>query len=278
MLKQRAFSVLGNIAIVNFLEGYSSIEKKKFAKEIIEKNKAVRTVLEKSGKFKGRLRKQETKWLAGDKTKEVIYRENGCEFRFNIDVTYFSSRLANERKEACQFVRSGDEVLVMFAGVAPFPIVVAKNTKAGRVYSNELNRKANDYAKMNIRRNKLQDRVLLLPGDIKKVALKLKNDGKKFDLIMMTRPNLDETFLDEAFMLSKNGARIYYHGFGRVEEKGEMVEMIRGKAKMAGFNIKVLNIKEIGDIAPGKVRVRIVFEVRKFRPFLAKMQRFLSLV
>lgn len=262
MVKQRAFSVLGNIAIVNFLDGYSVSEKKKFARELIEKNKAIRTVLEKSGKFKGRLRKQETKWLAGDKTKEVIYRENGCEFRFNIDDTYFSSRLANERKEACQFVRKGDEVLVMFAGVAPFPIVVAKNTKAKKVYSNELNRKANDYAKMNIRRNKLLDRVLLFPGDIKKVALKLSGEGRKFDLIMMTRPNLDETFLDEAFMLSKNRTRIYYHGFGRIEEKDEMVEMIREKAQKVGFKIKVLNVKEIGDIAPGKVRVRIVFEVR----------------
>lgn len=262
MLKQRAFSVLGNIAIVNFSDNYGSSEKKKFAKEVIEKNKSVRTVLEKSGKFKGRLRKQETKWLAGDKTKEVIYRENGCEFRFNIDETYFSSRLANERKEACQFVKSGDEVLVMFAGVAPFPIVVAKNTKAKKVYSNELNRKANDYAKVNIKRNKLGDRVELLPGDIKKVALKLRDEKKKFDLIMMTRPNLDETFLSEAFMLSRNGTRIYYHGFGRIEEKDEMVEMIRERARKVGFKIKVLNVKEIGDIAPGKVRFRIVFEVR----------------
>ncbi|PJC45550.1 hypothetical protein CO037_00950, partial [Candidatus Pacearchaeota archaeon CG_4_9_14_0_2_um_filter_30_8] len=98
-MNQRAFSVMGNIVIVNFSKDVKKQEKLKFAKEILSKNKSVTTVLEKSGNFKGRLRKQETKVLGGVKTKEVLYKENGCIFRFNIDETYFSPRLSNERKE-----------------------------------------------------------------------------------------------------------------------------------------------------------------------------------
>ena len=63
-------------------------KKKKYAERLLKTNKAISTVLEKSGKFKGRLRKQETKWLAGEKTKEVLYRENGCVFRFNIGTVH----------------------------------------------------------------------------------------------------------------------------------------------------------------------------------------------
>ena len=82
MKGKRAFSVLGNIAIVNFSDGTNEKEKKEFAREILGKNKSIRTVLEKSGRFSGELRVQKTKHLLGEKTKEVLYKENGCEFRF----------------------------------------------------------------------------------------------------------------------------------------------------------------------------------------------------
>src|SRR6056297_2740259 len=132
---QRSFSVLGNIAIVNFPLEMKKSEKIKFAKKILKENKSVDTVLEKSGKFKGRLRKQETKFVAGIKNKEVLYRENNCVFRFDVDETYFSPRLSNERKEVSGLIGKGDKVLVMCAGVGPFSIVIAKNSFAKKVYS-----------------------------------------------------------------------------------------------------------------------------------------------
>ena len=91
-MKHRSFNILGNIAIVNFPKDFNSTEKRKFAEKILKENKAVKTVLEKSGKFKGRLRKMQTKHIAGEKTKEVLYKENNCVFRFNIDTSYFSKQ------------------------------------------------------------------------------------------------------------------------------------------------------------------------------------------
>ena len=69
-------------------------------------------------------------------------------------------------------VRDGERVLVMFAGVAPFSIVIAKNSKAKKIFSNEINREANKYAKLNIELNNLKNRIELIPGDIKKIARK----------------------------------------------------------------------------------------------------------
>ena len=258
-MKQRAFSLFGNLALVNFSDGILKKEKVRFANEILKKNKSVKTVLEKSGKFKGRLRKIETKFLAGVKTKEVLYKENGCFFRFNIDETYFSPRLSNERKEIASLIRKNEEVFVGFAGVAPFSIVIAKNSSAKKVYSNELNRKANKYGEENIFRNKLQDKVFLLVGDMKKVCSKLQKEKKTFDVVVMPRPQLKDSFLEDAFKISKKKTRVYYYDFCNVKDIPEKVKMVENEAKKSKRKIKITNIKNAGEIAPYKVRVRIDF-------------------
>ncbi len=275
MKKHRSFNILGNIAIVNFPKDFKASDKKKFANRILKENKAIKTVLEKVGKFKGRLRKMQTKHIAGEKTKEVLYRENNCIFRFNIDTTYFSSRLSNERKEIASKIKKGDEVLVMFAGVGPLPIVIAKNSKAKSVISNEINREANKYAKLNIELNKLKNRIELLPGDIKKVAESIVNtqgrtpknsfqkflQGAKFDVIVMPRPQLKDSFLEQAFMLSKKGTKIFYYDFCDADKIDLIVEKIQKQAKQFKKRIKILRTKKAGEIAPYKIRVRVDFEV-----------------
>jgi tRNA (guanine37-N1)-methyltransferase len=269
-----AYDVFGNIALVKFSKDVKLKAKKQFARRLLC-NKSIKTVLEKTGKFSGRLRKQETKYIAGEKTKEVLYRENGCVFRFNIDTTYFSPRLSNERKEVALEIKKGENVLVMFAGVGPFPIVIARNSKAGKVYSNEINREANKYAELNIELNKVKDKVVLLPGDIKKVADKLLQSAaaptstpekatyipKKFNTIVMPRPRLKDSFLEEAFMLSKKGARIYYYDFCKDDEIDAVVEKVKTEAKRARKRIKILNVKKAGEIAPYKFRIRVDFVV-----------------
>ncbi len=260
----RAFDVLGSIAIVNFPEGFKQKDKKKFAEKLMKEQKQIKTVLEKKGKIKGRLRKISTMHIAGERTKEVLYRENNCIFRFNVDTTYFSPRLSNERKEIASMIKRDDIVLVMFAGVAPFSIVIAKNSKAKKVFSNEINREANKYAKLNIEINNLEGKVALIPGDIKRIAKRLSEEKIKMDVIVMPRPQLKDTFLKEAFALSKggkNGTRIYYYDFCRIGEEDLIVEKIKQEAKNSGRRIKILRMKKAGEIAPYKIRIRVDFVV-----------------
>ena len=279
-MKQASFDVIGNIALVKFQKEVSSKAKKEFAEKLLKRHKSVKTVLEKIGKFKGRLRKQTTKYLAGEKTKETLYRENGCAFRFNIDSSYFSPRLSNERIEIAKKIKKEDEVLVMFAGVAPYSIIIAKKSKASKVYSNEINREANRYAELNIGLNKVKGKVVLLPGDIKRVAKRLShpptqkkvtNNGKNidstlnapryFDTIVMPRPQLKETFLPQAFMLSKKGTRVFYYDFCKQEEIKSILEKIQTEAKKTKKKIKILKVKKAGEVGPYKFRIRVDFIV-----------------
>ena len=254
IMRFRAFEFLGNIALVNFPRNFKE-SKKRYAQSILKNNKSVKTVLEKEGKIKGRLRKLSTKWLAGEKTKEVLYRENDCAFRFNIDKTYFSARLSNERKEIADKIKRGDKVLVMFAGVAPYSVVIAK--KAGvKVVSNEINREANKYGKLNAELNNLKSRIEFWNGDVKKIKKK-----EKFDVIVMPRPQLKDTFLKQAFAFSKKGTRIYYYDFAIEDKIKDIKEKIKFEAKKCKKKIKILKIKKAGDVAPYKYRVRVDFRI-----------------
>ncbi len=261
MVNHRSFNVLGNVAVVNFSDETKVEDKKKFANEILKSNRMIKTVLEKSGRFSGRLRKMQTKYLAGEKNKEVLYKENNCSFRFNIDTTYFSPRLSNERKEIASLIKENSVVLVMFAGVAPFSIVIAKNSKPKEIYSNELNREANKYGELNAELNNVKNKINFVNGDIKRVAVKLKEQKKKFDFIVMPRPNLKDSFLEQAFLLSKKGTKVYYYDFCKVDETDEIVEKIKKEAVKSKKKIKILKVKSAGETAPYKIRVRVDFQV-----------------
>jgi len=254
----RSFDVFGNIAVVNFPKEFNQAEKRKFADKLLKNQKQIKTILEKQGKIYGRLRKIKTKHVAGEKNKEVLYKENKCVFRFNIDTTYFSPRLSNERNEISSMIKKDENVLVMFAGVAPFSIVIAKNSNAKKIYSNEINREANKYAKLNINLNKLNNKIELVSGDIKKVAKKL---NIKFDVIVMPRPRLKDSFLEQAFMLSKKSTRIYYYDFCNIDDKDLIIEKIKQEAKKCKKKIKILKIKQAGEIAPYKIRLRVDFKI-----------------
>jgi len=259
-MKTGSYDLLGNVAIVKFPRGFKAGEKKKFALKILRENKSVKTILEKIGKIKGRLRTHKTKYLAGEKTKEVLYHENGCVFRFNVDTSYFSPRLSNERREIAGLIKKDENVLVMFAGVAPFSIVIAKNSKAKKVVSVEINREASKYAKLNVELNRLKDKVEIVQADVKKFAERYKGK-EKFDVIVMPRPQLKDSFLKQAFMLSKKGTRIYYYDFCKSDETEKIIEKIKNEAKINKKKIKILKTKIAGEIAPYKIRLRVDFIV-----------------
>lgn len=284
------YDVLGNIVVVKFLRGESLKEKKKFAQKFLKQHKNVMTVLAKEDRFSGRLRTQATKFVSGIKTKEALYRENDCVFRLNVDNCYFSPRLSSERKEIASLVKKGEKVLVMFGGVAPFAIVIGKLSKAEKIYSVELGRECCKYALENVRRNKLQDKIEVVQGDVRRKVPKFK---ERFNRVVMPRPNLKDSFLDVAFRaIGKNGV-IHYYGFSPSHKfvglkskkiaqpiyspsrlntsERELIDnkkdiemlksLIEAEARKARRKIKILKIKKAGEIGKGKFRWRVDFVV-----------------
>ena len=258
-----SYDIIGNIAIMKFGKERKK-EKLKEAKKLL-KRKNIKTVLEKSERVKGRLRTIKTKFLAGDKTLETVHKENNCKFRLNVEGCYFSPRLAEERKQIAGKVKKKDKVLVMFSGVAPFAVAIAKRAK--EVTAIELSRACSKYAEVNVRLNKL-DNVKLIQGDVKKKVTKggLIVKGNlvplQFDVIVMPRPNLKETFLKQAFSVAKKGTIIYYYCFGNQDKLGKMIEQVYRESKKVRKKIKILKVKKAGDIAPYKFRYRVEIKIK----------------
>jgi len=258
-MKKIPQDIVGNIAILKFPRKTFWPIKKYKAYRFLKAHKNISTVVEKTSGFSGQLRIPTTKYLAGEKTFIATHKENNCIFKFNINTTYFSPRLSNERKIISEEVTKiaskikNPKILIMFAGIAPYPIVIAKSLrklkKPFHIYSNELNEKANKAAKENIKLNKLEKEITLLPGNASKLKIK-----QKFDIILMPRPNLKDTFLTSALKLSKPKATFFYHGFGT--EKSVLEEI---KSDTKG-KIGKIKIRKAGDIGPYLFRWQAIFE------------------
>jgi len=257
LLLPRGYDIIGNIAIIEVPKELAKKEKV-IAGLLMKEHPNIKTVLKKAGRIKGRLRTRKLKHVLGIKTKETIYAENNCRMKLNIETCYFSPRIANERQEIAKQIKKNDKVLVLFSGVGPFGLVIAKNSKAKEVLMIELNREATKYAQENIRINKLSN-IQALQGDVKKVIPRLK---EKFDKIVMARAQLKETFLKDAFKVAKKGTIIYFHDFLKEDSiPDEAIKKIQRAAKLAKKRIKILAWKKCSEIAPYKFRIRIDFQV-----------------
>ncbi len=262
-MKKVSNDTLGNIIILRFHKKHFKFTKKRFAKKLLKENKNVTTVLEKTENISGDLRIPKLKYLFGEKTFETLYKENGCTFKFDVSKTYFSPRLSNERNvisdEVIKLCKKNklNRILIMFAGVGPYPIVIAKKLQKNNfkfeIYSNELNKEANFYSEKNVKINKVEKNFYFVNGDAKKLTNKKIG---KFDIILMPRPNIKDSFLDTAINLSKKGTTIFYHGFG--DREGVIDEIKKDTKNRIGS----IDIRKAGDIAPHKYRWQAKFKIK----------------
>ncbi len=196
---------------------------KKEALEIMRMYPNVKSVLKKQGGRAGIYRVYKMRLLAGDKNTEVLHREYGMIFKLDPRKVYFSPREAEERQRIARSAKEGERILVMFSGVAPYAIAIAKQ-KNCEIVCIEINKKAVEYANENIGLNSLAGSVENFCADIKKVYVKL----GKFDRILMPLPETASRFLPEAFAVSKKGAVIHLYG---ISEEKNIFSDLEGKIK-----------------------------------------------
>ena len=176
--------ILGNIAVLRN-DDRTKKEILAQAKKIIQRP-SVKSVFLK-GDVKGRLRTTKVKHVLGEKNKIAEYKENGCSFKFDIESCYFSPRLSGERKLIASKIKSKDEVLVMFAGVGVYPIVIYKNSRPRRVVGVEIGRDCCKWFKENLVLNRIPTgRVEVVQGDVKK---KIDKNSDKFDVVIHYNKN-----------------------------------------------------------------------------------------
>lgn len=253
----RSFDTLGDIAIIEIPEQLEKKEKL-IGETLLKINKQINVVCKKQGIHSGTFRTQKLKIIAGQRRKTTEYKENNVKIRLHAEKVYFSPRLSSERKRIMQQVKKDESVLIMFSGVAPYCLVIGKNTKAKEIYGIEINPEAHKFALENIKLNKLENKIKLFNGDVRLILPKI---NKKFDRIAMPLPKSAEDFLDTALDASKKGTIIHFYDFLKKEEFEKAKEKIKKACELKNKKYRILGVNKCGSFGPGKFRICVDFKV-----------------
>jgi tRNA (guanine37-N1)-methyltransferase len=222
-----SYDIVGDIAILRLNE-----ESKKYGKIIAESvlniHKNVKTVLAQTSPVSGDFRLRKLEYVAGENKIVTVHKESGCHFLVDVEKCYFSPRLFFERMRIAKIVGNGEVVVNMFAGVGCFSIIIAKHSKARKVYSIDVNPAAFQFMQENIRFNGVFGRVIPLFGDSKDIIqTKL---SKVADRIIMPLPEKALEYLPYAILaLKKTGGWIHYHDFEHAKRNEDSAEKVRLK-------------------------------------------------
>jgi len=245
-----SFDIIGDIAILEIPDELAG-KKKAIGEALLTTFKNIKTAAAKKTKVGTEYRTRELEILAGEPRKETEHREHGCIYRLNVETCYFSPRLGSERLRVAEQCKPGERILVMFAGVGPYPVLIAKTFSPKEIHAIELNPEAVRYMEENSRINKVN--IHAIQGDVRNEIPKLGN----FDRIIMPLPKDAGDFLDVALPAMKKGGTIHFYDFAH--DENESTEKV--KEICAGLNqkIEVLNAVKCGSYSPYMYRICVDF-------------------
>ena len=244
-LLPKSFEIIGDILILELDERLLK-KRKEIGNAFLKSHKNVKVILRKLSERKGEFRTRNFEILAGEKRTETLHKEYGCVFKLDVRKVYFSPREATERQRIAKKVKDGEEILVMFSGIAPFAIQIAKRRNC-KIICVEKNPVAVKYAEENLRLNKVSEKVKNLCGDIKEFSNKL----PKFDRILMPLPKGAYNFLDIAISLLKDGGILHFYYWSREENLfSEAENLVKKVAKNFGRKVEILEKKKVLPYSP----------------------------
>ncbi|MCD6483273.1 MAG: class I SAM-dependent methyltransferase family protein [Candidatus Aenigmarchaeota archaeon] len=261
-----SFEIVGSrekaVAIVEIGDELD-IYKHEIGKAIAQINKNVKIVLRKTSERIGEFRIRKYERIYGEGDTEVIHKEYGYLIKVDPTKAYFSSRESAERQRIASMVKPGERILVMFSGVAPFAIAIAKKQPFVReIVCVEKNPDAHRYAIENVRLNKLEDKVKCINGDVNEICPKF--GEKYFDRILMPLPKGAYEFLDIAIpSIKKHGIlHFYYWGEEPIEKTIERgFELIKNAANKISRKANLISGKKVLPYAPRVWKVVIDAEI-----------------
>lgn len=248
-----AYEVIGDIALLEDPD----LEKEKaseIAHALLKTRPNIKTVLQPLTPVIGEFRIREFELVAGEPSTETIHKEHGCRYKINLARTYFTPRLSTERSRILSWVREGELVVDMFAGVGPYSILIAKNRKSTKVIAIDKNPDAVRYLKENIILNSVKN-IEVIEGDAREEAKKFSGMA---DHVIMNLPHNAYEFLDTAVPLTKPEGIIHYYGISPENDLFESsIEFIRKAAERAGRKIEVLEKRVVRSYAPYQYNICI---------------------
>lgn len=243
-----SFDTIGSIAIIEIPEELAH-RAQVIGETLLAVNKNITTVLKKAGGRQGTFRTQPLEHVAGNETRETTVVENGARLKVNVEDAYYSPRMSTERKRIVEMIRPGEDVLCLFSGVGPYPVIFSRHSRAERILGVEINPAAHELAMENAARNRCTN-VRLLCGDAHDIVPRLAAREDRFDRITMPLPGNAREFLDDALSVSKKGTVIHYYTFKEEGSFEDAVTELQNAFGRKGFSLGSWEIVKAGQHAP----------------------------
>lgn len=240
-----SYDVTGDIIVLKLPENLL-IYKEEIGKALLISNKNCKTVCL-SQPVSGEYRTRTVSVIAGIHKTTTIHKEYNLSFSLDIKDMYFSVRLAGERKYVAGCVNKGEVVVDLFAGVAPFSVMIAAYAHPKIVYAVEKNPKAVVYAKQNCKINRVLDCVEVLCIDAKNAS---EHINQKADRIIMNLPFSSLDFFNTALQLINDTSVIHYYDILRQDEFENRLTQLNHIANKSGIKLRVDCLRKIKSYAP----------------------------
>lgn len=252
-----AYEVVGDIALLEDenLDTQTALD---IADALLRTQPNIKSVVRPLTPVIGEFRVREFEVIAGEPRTETIHREYGCRYKVDLARAYFTPRLSTERSRILSWVKEGDTVVDMFAGVGPYSILLAKSKKPSKVIAIDKNPDAVRYLRENISLNSAKN-IEAIEGDAREEAKKFAGTA---DHVIMNLPHNAYEFLDSAVLLTKPGGIIHYYGITPENDLFESsIKLIRKAAERAGRKIEVLEKRVVRSYAPHQYNICIEAKV-----------------
>ncbi|HKJ64637.1 MAG TPA: hypothetical protein VJ969_04500 [Desulfopila sp.] len=205
----RGYDIIGDVAIVKIAEE-SRWDTKVVGWALQETYPHVRLVARRVGDCKGEFRLMPLQRIAGSGGFATLHKEYGLRLHVDPSRVYYSPRSGAERFRLAGLVGGKERVLVMFSGIAPLPLMIARYSDAAQIIGIEKNPYAHELALQNLRANAYSDTIRVYEGDVAQIVPEL--DGG-FDRIVMPLPVSAADYLVLALGSLRPGGWLHYYDF-----------------------------------------------------------------
>ena len=253
-----SYDIVGDIAIISVPPALVAAERH-IAAAIIAGNRRLAVVARRDGSHHGEFRTMPLRVLAGEERTETEVRESGVRLRLDVEQVYYSGRSGQERLRIASLVQPGETVAVLFSGVAPYPLVLARHSAAAAIVGIEKNPLAHRYALENLRLNKRLGNITLHCGDVATVLPRL---GRHFHRLIMPLPSMAEAYLPAALAALRPEGMLHFYLFARQGEFAAAPEVVEAACLAAGRRLAEHRVVPCGHCGPRTYRLCVDARIR----------------
>ncbi|ASJ13223.1 tRNA (guanine(37)-N1)/4-demethylwyosine(37)-methyltransferase Taw22 [Thermococcus thioreducens] len=250
----RRYDVIGDIAVIQIPE-----ELEHRVEDIVWGLRKVHPflkVIARKGFHEGAFRIRDYSIIWGEERLETVHKENGVRIKVDLSKVFFNPRMKGERYRLAHLVRDGERILIPFAGVLPYALVIAGYRKV-KITAVELNREAYELGLENIElnRERLRGEIEFIHGDVFEVLPELPS----YDRVISPTPRGVDAL---ALTLSKAEKWLHYYDFVHEGEIKRFRARILDECLKLGRDCSV-RVKKVSDFKPHVFKVCADIELKE---------------